>query len=81
MKILHLTILLFFALTSCIYSQQVNKQNIDNAITKNATKLLEDKRFHSVSIAVLKDGESTTKHFGELTIGKKINQTILHFMN
>ncbi|WP_185114271.1 hypothetical protein [Chryseobacterium sp. StRB126] len=37
---------------------------------ENALQLLEDKRFHSVSIAVLKDGTSTIKHFGELTIRK-----------
>lgn len=41
-----------------------------NAITKNALLLLKDKRFHSVSVAVLKDGESIIRHFGELSIGK-----------
>ncbi|MEJ5052043.1 serine hydrolase domain-containing protein [Chryseobacterium culicis] len=76
----YLTVILFFALLGCKSVQQVNKQNIENAITKNAVQLLEDKRFHSVSIAVLKDGESTIKHFGELTIGKgnKPNDSTLY---
>ena len=67
----HLALLLIITLSSCKSTQQINKQNIDDVITKNAVQLLEDKRFHSVSIAVLKDGKSTIKHFGELTIGKK----------
>ncbi len=66
----YLAIILFFALISCKSTHQINQQKVENAITKNALQLLEDKRFHSVSIAVLKDGKSTIKHFGELTIGK-----------
>lgn len=71
---------LFFALFGCKSVEQINKQNVENAITKNALQLLEDKRFHSVSIAVLKNGESTIKHFGELTIGKsnKPNDSTLY---
>ncbi|WP_420602457.1 serine hydrolase domain-containing protein [Flagellimonas sp.] len=41
------------------------------AIRDNAKKLLQDKRFHSVSIAVYKDGIEISEHFGELEIGKK----------
>lgn len=76
----YLTIILFFALLGCKSVQEINKQNIENVITKNALQLLEDKRFHSVSIAVLKDGESTIKHFGELAIGKgnKPNDSTLY---
>ncbi|MDX8572071.1 serine hydrolase [Elizabethkingia sp. HX QKY] len=76
----YLTIILFFALLGCKSVQKINKQNIENVITKNALQLLEDKRFHSVSIAVLKDGESTIKHFGELAIGKgnKPNDSTLY---
>lgn len=66
----YITLILFFALLGCKSVQQIDKQRVENAITKNALQLLEDKRFHSVSIAVLKDGRSTIQHFGELTIGK-----------
>lgn len=74
------TLILFFALFGCKSVQQINTQNVEHAITKNALQLLEDKRFHSVSIAVLKDGRSTIKHFGELTIGKgnKPNDSTLY---
>ncbi|NIF06772.1 beta-lactamase family protein [Chryseobacterium sp. Tr-659] len=76
----YLTSILFIALLGCKNVPQISKQNVETAITKNALKLLEDKRFHSVSIAVLKDGESTMKHFGELTIGKgnKPNDSTLY---
>lgn len=80
MTIKYLISILFFVLLGCKSIQQINKQNIENAITQNALQLLEDKRFHSVSIAVLKDGKSTIKHFGELTIGKgnKPNDSTLY---
>lgn len=76
----YLITILFFALFGCKSAQQINKQNVENAITKNALQLLEDKRFHSVSVAVYKNGESTIKHFGELTIGKgnKPNDSTLY---
>ncbi len=45
-------------------------QKISSVIAKNARELLEDKRFHSVSIAVLKDHMELSEHFGELEIGK-----------
>ncbi|WP_233431399.1 serine hydrolase domain-containing protein [Flavobacterium tructae] len=80
MTLKHLMPFLIFALIGCKSKQQNDKQNIENAITKNAHQLLEDKRFHSVSIAVFKDGESTIKHFGELSIGKgnKPNDSTLY---
>ena len=76
----YLTSILFFALLGCKSVQPTNKQNIENAITKNVFELLEDKRFHSVSVAVYKDGKSTIKHFGELSIGKgnKPNDSTLY---
>lgn len=76
----YLAIILFFVLVGCKSVQKINKQKIENAISKNAFQLLEDKRFHSVSVAVLKDGKSTIKHFGELTIGKgnKPNDSTLY---
>ncbi|MCK8142568.1 beta-lactamase family protein, partial [Flavobacterium sp. I-SCBP12n] len=76
----YLITILFFVLLGCKSAQQINKQNVENAITKNAFQLLNDKRFHSVSVAVYKDGESTIKHFGELTIGKgnKPNDSTLY---
>lgn len=71
---------LFFALPGCSSVQPISQQYVEHAITKNALQLLEDKRFHSVSIAVLKDGKSTIKHFGELAIGKgnKPNDSTLY---
>jgi len=76
----YLAIILLFVLVGCKSVQKINQQKIENAITKNVLQLLEDKRFHSVSVAVLKDGKSTIKHFGELTIGKgnKPNDSTLY---
>lgn len=76
----YLTTILFFTLFACKSVHQTNKQSVENAITNNAVQLLEDKRFHSVSVAVYKDGEATIKHFGELTIGKgnKPNDSTLY---
>lgn len=76
----YVTLILFFVLLGCKSIHPINKQNVEDAITKNALQLLEDKRFHSVSIAVLKDGTSTIQHFGELTIGKgnKPNDSTLY---
>lgn len=76
----YLTTILFFTLFACKSVHQTNKQSVENAITNNVVQLLEDKRFHSVSVAVYKDGEATIKHFGELTIGKgnKPNDSTLY---
>lgn len=70
MGIKHLSFILFALLLGCKGAQKIERPNIESAISKNALQLLEDKRFHSVSIAVYKDGGSTIRHFGELTIGK-----------
>lgn len=76
----YVSFILLFALLGCKSVHSIHHQNVENAIKKNALQLLEDKRFHSVSIAVLKDGKSTIKHFGELTIGKgnKPNDSTLY---
>ncbi|WP_185287946.1 serine hydrolase [Chryseobacterium lactis] len=76
----YVTLILFFSLLGCKSAYPTHQQKIENAITKNALQLLEDKRFHSVSVAVLKDGKSTIKHYGELTIGKgnKPNDSTLY---
>jgi len=76
----YLAIILLFVLVGCKSVQKINQQTVENAISKNVLQLLEDKRFHSVSVAVLKDGKSTIKHFGELTIGKgnKPNDSTLY---
>lgn len=76
----YLATFLVFAFFGCKSTHQINKQNAENEITKNVFQLLEDKRFHSVSVAVFKDGESTIKHFGELSIGKgnKPNDSTLY---
>lgn len=76
----YLTAILFLTLLACNSVHKTNKQIVENAITNNSAKLLEDKRFHSVSITVFKDGEATIKHFGELTIGEgnKPNDSTLY---
>jgi len=43
--------------------------SIDSIIEKNANLLLQDKRFHALSIGVYKDGKKVVRHFGELKIG------------
>lgn len=47
----------------------------NQVIENNALALLKDTRFHSVSIAVYKNGKSISSHFGELTIGKSNTPT------
>lgn len=64
-----LSALLLFSFVNCKDSKKED-DTISLIIEKNAYKLLEDTRFHSVSIAVLKDGTEVSKHFGELEIGK-----------
>lgn len=69
MGIKYLYFVLFIFLLGCKGVQGIGVHNVEGAISKNARQLLADKRFHSVSIAVYKDGESTIGHFGELTVG------------
>lgn len=49
---------------------ETTSAEISDIITAHANELLEDERFHSVSIAILKKEKVVTRHFGELTIGK-----------
>ena len=68
-----------FLLLITLYGCKTNKKNETQKITvkeiaivleNSAEKLLKDKRFHSVSIAVLKNDIEISRHFGELEIGK-----------
>lgn len=75
MKKLFFLIFLATTIISCKDTKKENKsksntEQISNIIEENAKNLLDDKRFHSVSIAVLKDAIEISKHFGELEIGK-----------
>lgn len=64
-----LSVVLLFSSVNC-KNQRKEDETISQIIEKNAKKLLEDTRFHSVSIALLKDGFEVSNHFGELEIGK-----------
>ncbi|SMF63184.1 CubicO group peptidase, beta-lactamase class C family [Alteromonadaceae bacterium Bs31] len=66
-----ISILLLISILGCERVQTDNHEiTIESAIDHYADKLLKDSRFHSVSIGVYKGGESLTKHYGELEIGK-----------
>ena len=69
MKQLLVVGLLILSLTSCMNSSGT-KLTISQVMERNAKELLEDERFHSVSIAVYKDGNSTTGHYGELDVNE-----------
>lgn len=74
MKKLFFGIFLAVILISCKDNKKERKfentsDKISNIIEKNAISLLKDKRFHSASIAVVKDGIEISKHYGELEIG------------
>ncbi|WP_411029480.1 serine hydrolase domain-containing protein [Spongiimicrobium sp. 3-5] len=47
-----------------------NVSTVESILEENASALLKDKRFHSLSVGIYKDGKTITKHFGELEIGK-----------
>jgi CubicO group peptidase (beta-lactamase class C family) len=74
MNKLYFLIFITITIISCKDHKEKEFENISDEISaiigENAKSLLEDKRFHSVSIAVLKDGIETSQHFGELEIGK-----------
>lgn len=75
MKKLHIVIFLTMLIVGCKGNENKNSEEgiskeISGIIEKNAKNLLKDKRFHSVSIAVLKGEFEVSRHFGELTIGK-----------
>lgn len=76
MKKLLFAIFLVATVISCKNNKKEKKfentsDEISSILEENAINLLKDKRFHSVSIAVVKDGIEISKHYGELEIGKK----------
>ena len=50
-------------------SSQNQKDVIQSVLEKNAKRFLKGKNINSVSIGIVKDGETYTGHFGELTKG------------
>ncbi|WP_430965331.1 serine hydrolase domain-containing protein [Spongiimicrobium sp. 2-473A-2-J] len=76
MKKLLLGIFLVAIVISCKDNKKERKfenssDEISNIVEENAITLLKDERFHSVSIAVVKDEIEISKHYGELEIGKE----------
>ncbi|HAS40332.1 MAG TPA: serine hydrolase [Microscillaceae bacterium] len=73
-KILFLALALVVA--SCHKKTKQTKAHtpvsIESIIEKNANLLLQDKRFHSLSIGIYKNGKKVIRHFGELKIGEGI---------
>lgn len=67
-------LLLLLSFNFTIFSQQkennFTEKEAFEAITKTATTLLKDSKANSVSIAVVKDGKSYIRHFGEIDKGK-----------
>lgn len=72
---------MFLAVFLVVFSMQSSASTNDDAeshdenvvlesIKNRANKLLNDSRFNAVSIGVVKNGQTYTKHFGELTPGK-----------
>lgn len=68
-------LLLLLSFNFTLYSQQkgnnFSKKEIFAAITKTANNLLKDSKANSVSIAIVKDGKSYTRHFGVIDKGKQ----------
>ena len=64
MTIKYLIAILFFTLIGCKSIYQTSQQKVENAITKNALQLLEQKIFNFVSVDVIKYVQSTIKNFG-----------------
>jgi CubicO group peptidase (beta-lactamase class C family) len=60
-------ILCFLIGLSCNTYAASTQKDIESAIQKQAEHLLLDNRFTSVSIGVVSDGKSVTRHYGELT--------------
>lgn len=64
---------------SCNAYAADTQKDIELAIKKQAERLLQDKRFTSISIGVVSDGKNITGHYGELTKkqgNKPTDQTI-----
>ena len=58
---------------SCLAQKQLNnlsEKEILASMDKNATILLENSKANSVSIGIVKDGKTYTKHYGEIDKGK-----------
>ncbi len=81
-----LVLILFFILSfglNCLAQQKENSQkpltkeneNIEKVIfasmDENANTLLKDSKAYSVSIGIVKDGKTYTKHYGEIDKGKR----------
>ena len=62
--VLIVTSLFLLTINSC--SQQDEKKDLDELISKEANAFLKDNRFNAVSIAVYHKGESYIGHYGEL---------------
>ena len=65
MKVIYV-IAISCTLITCTASKS---QSLQEAMDGVAQELLEDRRFHSTTIAVYKDGKSIIRHYGELTQG------------
>jgi CubicO group peptidase (beta-lactamase class C family) len=61
-------------MNGCMRTEQeaetAGKVSAVGIVNYQAAKLLEDPRFHSVSIGIVRQGRSLVRHYGELTIGK-----------
>ncbi|MFB3386802.1 serine hydrolase domain-containing protein [Flavobacterium sp. LAR06] len=69
-----LTLLLLLSFTISIFSQQkqntLSENEILSIMDRNANLLLKDSKAYSVSIAIISNGESHTRHYGEIDKGK-----------
>lgn len=65
-------ILLFLFVTFCGFAQKTefSESEILALMDRNAKTLLENSKANSVSIGVVKDGKTYTKHYGEIDKGK-----------
>ncbi|MES2732861.1 MAG: serine hydrolase [Bacteroidota bacterium] len=65
---------------TCFAQQNANTENlIYKVLDDNGNKLLKGSKAYSVSIGIVKDGKTYTKHFGEIEIGtgkKATNETL-----
>jgi CubicO group peptidase (beta-lactamase class C family) len=69
-----ISLLLLLGFTISIFSQQkqntLSENEIFSIMDKNANLLLKDSKAYSVSIAIISNGKSHTKHYGEIDKGK-----------
>ncbi|SHL66578.1 serine hydrolase domain-containing protein [Flavobacterium saccharophilum] len=68
------SLLLLLSFTISIFSQQkqnaLSENELFSIMDKNANLLLKDSKAYSVSIAIINNGKSHTKHYGEIDKGK-----------